>query len=187
LVLVNNQKVALIGHSQGCKFGQYFLHWIEDTIGKEWIDRNVEQFIAVGPPWVGAPKVVRALMTGDSMGLPTQVLLGDKWMVAMSRTFSSCPWLLPFGSLDHCISFKTEGAKHWREVLSKESEVYYFSNLPLTNFDLSNIFVKTFSDFMANFYDNCPYLNQPSTTEAIPRTAQAPYVATLHSIYGKFF
>jgi len=160
---VNNQRVALVGHSQGCKFAQYFLHWAEDHLGKEWIDAHIETVIAIAPPWIGAPKVVRALITGDSLGLPTQVLLGDKWMVAMTRTFSSCPWLLPYGNLDHCIHFKNDGPKHWRDILSKESE--------------------TFNSFMEKYYDSCPYLTQ-TTPDGQPKTLHFPYVRSIHCIYG---
>ena len=129
LVLLNEQKVALIGHSQGCKFCQYFLHWAEDNFGKEWIDNNVQMVIALGPPWTGAPKTVRASLSGDSMGLPTAFLFGDDYLVSMGRTFSSTLWLLPYITHQTCVNINSEDSpmefkpKHWKDVMPSHCEV----------------------------------------------------------------
>ena len=95
LHLANREKVLLMGHSQGGKFIHYFLHWIADNAGRDWIDQHIEGMVGLGIPWTGAPKSLRTIVSGDSMGLPTFFLLGSGYMLSMSRTFSSVPWLFP--------------------------------------------------------------------------------------------
>ena len=36
---------------------QYFLNWAEHNYGREWLSENVHAFLALGPPFLGAPKV----------------------------------------------------------------------------------------------------------------------------------
>eukprot|EP00339_Tiarina_fusa_P013465 CAMPEP_0117017128 /NCGR_PEP_ID=MMETSP0472-20121206/13423_1 /TAXON_ID=693140 ORGANISM="Tiarina fusus, Strain LIS" /NCGR_SAMPLE_ID=MMETSP0472 /ASSEMBLY_ACC=CAM_ASM_000603 /LENGTH=747 /DNA_ID=CAMNT_0004721417 /DNA_START=252 /DNA_END=2492 /DNA_ORIENTATION=+ len=164
---VNEERIALIGHSQGCKFGQYFLHWIEAEIGREWIDKHIQSFIALGAPWAGASKVVRAMISGESMGLPTQFLFGNRFMVALVRSLSSSPWLLPQGDTmnEHFFEEDDENVKkHWEETLPTLCE----------NHDA----------MMENFFTSSPHLFAPVEEGQDLRSLQAPYVENLHCIYG---
>ena len=135
LVELRKEKVALVGHSQGCKFIQFFLHWAETTLGTQWIDDHVELFIALGAPWKGSPKAVRALLTGDSMGVP-QGLYKSEYIHSMMRTFSSVLWLLPWEEHEKCIHLPGESEpKSWKEVLPEHFPVtsrhFPFFPLPL--------------------------------------------------------
>lgn len=40
----------------------YFLQWIAEHHGQEWIDRHVEHLVCLGSPWIGAPKAIRSLV-----------------------------------------------------------------------------------------------------------------------------
>ena len=152
LFLHNEKRVALIGHSQGCKFAQYFLHWAEGVHGKEWIDKHVQMVIALGPPWSGAPKTVRASIAGDSMGLPTFILFGDDYLLAMGRTYSSTLWLLPHLENRRCININSEAApltftkKHWKEVLPEYSEVMHFFYFQEQCKNINPTFIRTSKD-----------------------------------------
>ena len=121
---LNDERVVLIGHSQGCKFGQFFLHWAEEKLGREWTDKHVQSFIPMGAPWAGASKVVRALVSGDSMGLPTAFLFGNRYMVALVRALSGSLWLIPRCESHHYYQEGDEFVKkHWKDVLPEMSEV----------------------------------------------------------------
>ena len=78
-------RVLLLGHSMGNKFIHYFLFWAEANLGRAWIDAHVRCFVAVGAPWIGAAKSLRALLTGDAMGL--DLFLNYDETLAMSRNF----------------------------------------------------------------------------------------------------
>jgi hypothetical protein len=95
----NKSPVVLMGHSMGNRVIQYFLNWVlhtDPTNGRKWISNNgtqhtscmvddhtgvvtlnaergtddtVHTFIAVGAPWLGASKTIRALATGEKFGL----------------------------------------------------------------------------------------------------------------------
>lgn len=91
----NNKRVVLLGHSLGTRVVQYFLRWAADQpdMGREWIDQNVETFIAVGPIFLGAPKTFRAMITGERMGL--EAFLFPEEGVALNRRIGSIPWMFP--------------------------------------------------------------------------------------------
>ena len=104
----NNEKVLLVGHSQGGKFIHYFLYWAEANFGRAWIDENIEGLIGLGIPWLGAPKAIRGVISGDNMGLPTTILLGDGYMLSMCRTYSSVPWLFPLKYHEKCFFIRSD-------------------------------------------------------------------------------
>lgn len=65
-----NMPVVLVSHSMGCKVVHYFFMWLKkQPNGQEWIDKYIHTFFTIGAPWLGAPKVVRALITGERFGL----------------------------------------------------------------------------------------------------------------------
>ena len=55
----NGKKVVLLGHSLGTRVLQYFFRWAveQPSLGRQWISDNVETYLAVGPIFLGAPKV----------------------------------------------------------------------------------------------------------------------------------
>ena len=128
LYAVNGERIAFVAHSAGCKLGQYFLHWMEQIEGRQWIDKHLQTLIAVGPPWLGAPKAIRTILAGDSLGLPTSVVLGNRCMAALFRSFSSSLWMAPFGEIEECCYYrvgKETVQRHWNSVLSEEHQVRF--------------------------------------------------------------
>ncbi|MEH2369705.1 lipase/acyltransferase domain-containing protein [Nostoc sp.] len=86
--------VVIIAHSMGNRVTQYFLEWIKNdpSAGQDWIDQHIERYIAVSPPWIGAPLAIRLLSTDDGFNLGGATLSGIKKAL---QSFSSIPSLLP--------------------------------------------------------------------------------------------
>lgn len=93
--------VVLIAHSMGNRVVQYFLKWLESVnwvqsnASKAWIDKHIERYIAISPPWIGAPQAIYRL-SDSAIVLPaggSQVAL--KGMKDVLQSFSSIPWLFP--------------------------------------------------------------------------------------------
>lgn len=103
----NNLPVAVIAHSMGNRVFHYFLNWIKLKVplcffashfqddGEKWLEDNIHTFIAVGAPWLGAPKSLRGLVTGERMGL--EALLDREEALMWGRTLGSTLCLLPIG------------------------------------------------------------------------------------------
>ena len=84
---------VLFGHSNGNRVIQYFLHWLEGKNGREWIDKHVYGFMAVGAPFLGSAKGIRCLTTGDRMGL--EFFLTESEGKELIRSCGSVPAILP--------------------------------------------------------------------------------------------
>lgn len=89
------KKVVVLGHSMGNRIIQYFLNWAKLNHGQAWIDQNIHTFVAVGAPFLGAPKSVRGLISGDRFGM--DLLLSNREAKGFARTLGSVPGLLPIG------------------------------------------------------------------------------------------
>jgi hypothetical protein len=50
---------------------QYFLRWATQRY-PNFLEENVHAFLALGPPFLGAPKTIRSLIVGDAMGLEVE-------------------------------------------------------------------------------------------------------------------
>ena len=67
----------LLGHSMGCKMGHYFPNWVinngEKSAGltdpQAWLDKHVFSLYAVGGPFLGARAGLKAVLSGDDMGI----------------------------------------------------------------------------------------------------------------------
>jgi len=92
LVADNKQKVVVLAHSLGTRVFHYFLLWIEDTAGRSWIDEKIDLWIPVGPLWLGAPKSIRATVSGERMGL--EDFLYPEEGIELTR-FASSAWMFP--------------------------------------------------------------------------------------------
>ena len=86
--------VVLICHSLGCRTGHYFLNFVRSQQhGEKWLDKHIHTYMPVGAPHLGVPKELRAMISGDKMGL--DAFLSDEEGLAMRRSLGSGPWLLP--------------------------------------------------------------------------------------------
>ena len=71
----NNKKIILIGHSTGCKLISLFINIFrkfsnEGYIEKGWVDKYIKNTIMICPAFDGSPKALKAILSGDSFGLP---------------------------------------------------------------------------------------------------------------------
>ena len=80
-VQANGEKAVFICHSMGNRTAQYFLEWaaVQDPA---WIDQHVHAQLALGGPFLGAPKTVRGLITGDALGLDMFLVMEESIDVA---------------------------------------------------------------------------------------------------------
>ena len=76
----------------GARLFHYFLQWItkQDT---DWADSHVHSFLAINPPFLGAPKVLRTILFGGSFGL--DMFLTAAEMCFINRSCASMPFLFP--------------------------------------------------------------------------------------------
>lgn len=65
----NNEKVVVVAHSMGTIFAKYFLSWVESSIGggrrQGWVDQHIKDIVMIASPFMGVPKVVPALLSGE--------------------------------------------------------------------------------------------------------------------------
>ncbi|KAL6052470.1 DDHD domain-containing protein [Balamuthia mandrillaris] len=96
------QKVVIIAHSMGNRVVSYFLHAMAKT-EKEWLDKHIYAWTAIGAPWLGSPKALRAVISGEKGGL--SAFLSDEEALKLQRSCGSVPWLFPIAPqhyfLDH--------------------------------------------------------------------------------------
>eukprot|EP00466_Bigelowiella_natans_P015608 jgi/Bigna1/67580/fgenesh1_pg.4_\ len=87
--------LMVIGHSMGNPIFRYFEAWIKYTMGegpgKEWLRQNVNTYIAVGAPLLGAQFAVQAAVSGLTFGLP----ISEYDAREMGIGFSSYGMVLP--------------------------------------------------------------------------------------------
>ncbi|GKY96096.1 hypothetical protein MPSEU_000569800 [Mayamaea pseudoterrestris] len=89
----NEIPVVLLCHSLGCRTAHYFLNFCLHHRGQAWIDRYIHTYMPVGAPHLGAPKALRAMVSGDKMGL--DAFLSDEEGLVLGRSFGSGAWLFP--------------------------------------------------------------------------------------------
>ncbi|PKI82533.1 hypothetical protein MVES_003485 [Malassezia vespertilionis] len=62
---VTGKKTVFVSHSMGATVALYFFKWIEEEVGSEWIEKHVESLVSISGTWLGVPKAVAALFTGE--------------------------------------------------------------------------------------------------------------------------
>ena len=87
--------VILVPHSMGVRTAQYFLAHAESHHGREWIDKHVHLLMPLGGPFLGAPKSVRGLLSGERLGL--EAFLSEDDGLALARHIGATPFLFPVG------------------------------------------------------------------------------------------
>lgn len=83
----------------GNRVTHYFCRFMEKTAGREWMSKYVDNWLAIGPLWLGAPKLLRAMITGDRMGL--EAFLFPHEGILLGRSIGSGPWMFPYRTDDH--------------------------------------------------------------------------------------
>eukprot|EP01119_Soliformovum_irregulare_P025709 TRINITY_DN9597_c0_g1_i3.p1 TRINITY_DN9597_c0_g1~~TRINITY_DN9597_c0_g1_i3.p1 ORF type:complete len:451 (+),score=106.59 TRINITY_DN9597_c0_g1_i3:83-1435(+) len=174
----NGRPVLIIAHSMGNRVVQYFFNWLKWTRGETdataWIKCYVHTFFAVGPPWLGAPKIGRALISGEAMGLDH--FLFGKERLRLARSCGSIGCLLPI-----------ERSKF---VMNEIESFYYlkkkgedqFQPCPLKDLLQSCDAQRTVECVDKNFMNNPLY---GSRSEDQPMSIlEAPPVERLFALYG---
>ncbi|KAH3744198.1 Lecithin:cholesterol/phospholipid:diacylglycerol acyltransferase [Pelomyxa schiedti] len=105
-----DHKVVLITHSMGANILLHFLKWVESPLGGRggptWVNDHVQSVVAIGPPWLGSPKVIPPILSGE-MSEATRILgpltvMFDKFFskqqrMQLFRSWGSLGSLLPRG------------------------------------------------------------------------------------------
>ncbi|UJR26566.1 hypothetical protein I4U23_007887 [Adineta vaga] len=121
----HGEKVALLTHSMGANYVLYFLRWVAENAGDQWIDDNVATFLNVGGPLLGTPKAFSAVLSGE---MKDTSVLGDLGrnilgkvvgkLVVFPRFFralGSVPSMFPRGGSDvwnECYGVDKDPMKH---------------------------------------------------------------------------
>eukprot|EP00947_MAST-08B_sp_MAST-8B-sp1_P004727 g4727.t1 len=95
------RKVALVGHSMGCRTIVYFTRWVERSPagkargGRAWLDANVESIATMGGPFLGAAGSARAKLFGERTHSPADYFLSAQFLMVLFRSLGSLPFLFP--------------------------------------------------------------------------------------------
>jgi len=166
---------------------QYFLNWVKDgngppaetgEQGQDWIDRFIYSFIAVGPPFLGAPKALRSTASGDRLGL--EGFLSEQEGLTFGRTIGTGAFLYPVGDeyflkntpfTTFFYLTKTEGA---------EKKLADFQALSAEE-GLLEAGAQIQVNWLKNYYQDNPYYGGAKGQE---RVLSAPPVKRMYAIYG---
>ncbi len=108
MVRRRGKRATLIAHSMGCLVSFYFLNWAraQPGVGQRWIDANVGNVVNIGAPWLGVPKTVSSLISGEmkdtadlspALRFFQQKLLSSHDLLRLLRSFGSLPSMWPKG------------------------------------------------------------------------------------------
>jgi hypothetical protein len=81
-------KVILSTNDEILSVFQYFLNYAKKYYGQDWIDKYVHTFYAVGAPFLGATKILRAVVSGERFGL--DFFLSTSEAIKFARTVGTC-------------------------------------------------------------------------------------------------
>ncbi|KAL4088137.1 hypothetical protein PRIC1_012564 [Phytophthora ramorum] len=147
------RKVMLVTHSYATQVFFHFLKWVEsDNGGKggdQWVENNVEAFVNIAGPTLGAVKTISALMSGEMKDTAElgglSKFLGYFFSVSartqLARSWSSVFSMLPIG-----------GDRIWGTAVSAPDDVVAAS--PLSTGKNSTIDPKKVKDHVARFGSN---------------------------------
>ncbi|BAZ20520.1 hypothetical protein NIES4073_13960 [Kalymmatonema gypsitolerans NIES-4073] len=175
--------IVLIAHSMGNRVVQYFLKWIETNASEGWVDKYIERYIAISPPWIGAPQAIYRL-SDSPIVLPTgksQVAL--KGMKDVLQSFSSIPWLLPLQDQ----YFNTESFGYYKDGEFYEQDLSRYRAITmqetLVKVDAQNTTLK----YQTDFYQNDPLITDQTAKKIGSELIKCPAVNKLDVIYSTGF
>ena len=100
------EKVVIMSHSMGGTVVVYFLNWVENDAGKDWVEKHIHSFVNIAGKLLGVPKAVPALLSGelkDTAALLSQLgellerYFGKRLRKNLWNTWGSLFGLLPKG------------------------------------------------------------------------------------------
>ncbi|KAJ4822766.1 hypothetical protein Tsubulata_004160 [Turnera subulata] len=90
----------VFAHSLGNHVFRYFLEWLKLEIApkhyNQWLDEHIHAYFAVGAPLLGSIEAVKAILFGNTFGLP----FSEATARLMFNSFGSALWMAPFSK--HC-------------------------------------------------------------------------------------
>lgn len=126
-----NRKVLFVAHSMGNPTLVNFFNLQTE----EWKNKHVKMWAAIAPVFMGAPKSLKGLISGENDGIP-RILVGMIQMRTLLRTFPSSYYLIPSIPADHPDSWPAE----FRTIVQTDSKNYTISTEDLSElFDLMEI------------------------------------------------
>ncbi|MCP6758467.1 MAG: hypothetical protein NHB32_06770 [Fischerella sp. CENA71] len=182
--------VVLIAHSMGNRLVQYFLNWIEKEQSNgslDWINKYIHRYIAISPPWLGAPQAIYRLSDSPIL-LPAgaEKQIGLKGMKNVLQSFSSIPWLLPVTE-NHYKYFNTPSFGYYKENRYNTDDISKYE--PITvKYTLEQAEAqKTTLAHLANFYKDDSLITDATTGIIGSELIKCPNVNKLDVIYSTGF
>ena len=86
-----HQKINVVGHSLGCSLLNIFLN----TRPLTWKQQYINQFFSVSPAYDGAPKGLRACLSGENFGLPANFFGENRIWRTAQRKMAGILFTLP--------------------------------------------------------------------------------------------
>ncbi|WFD32802.1 phospholipid:diacylglycerol acyltransferase [Malassezia sp. CBS 17886] len=114
--LMFKEKTVVVTHSMGATVGHYFLKWVEQEAGSEWVDTHIEAIVNIAGPMLGVPKAMGTLMTGEMRESVDVPLLLSRML---ERFFSAAERTALFRSWAGAASMLMKGGDHvWGNLTS---------------------------------------------------------------------
>eukprot|EP01052_Picozoa_sp_SAG31_P006807 SAG31_NODE_317_length_17813_cov_5.788585_14_plen_463_part_00 len=110
----------------------YFSHWVvcnppasapTAANGATWLAKYLHGILPIGGPFLGAPKSLRAVLSGDTMGL--DMFLNDEEMLTLNRGLAGSCFLLPEGPLRRSRFFDPVYVKQEGVLLIEISHAFF--------------------------------------------------------------
>ena len=139
-------------------------------------NKKVEMWIAVGAPFLGAPKAVRGTVTGDRLGLDT--FINETEGLLWGRSLGSTPWLFPNSKLVY-------PNDNYEPIMARTEETLRSNNPIYRAVSLQQILVESGASNCKNWHENY-YLNNPLYGKAMgyETVLSAPPIDKIIHIYG---
>ena len=74
---IAGEKVVLVTHSMGGNLMYYFFQWVQEHRSPGWVDEHVHSLVSIAAPFLGTPKGVSALLSGEAKDTAEMGLLGS--------------------------------------------------------------------------------------------------------------
>eukprot|EP00123_Amoebidium_parasiticum_P016239 comp23349_c0_seq1/m.38544 comp23349_c0_seq1/g.38544 ORF comp23349_c0_seq1/g.38544 comp23349_c0_seq1/m.38544 type:complete len:510 (-) comp23349_c0_seq1:382-1911(-) len=98
--------VRFVTHSLG---GPYMLHFLNHYVDQPWKDKHIDTFFSIGAPWAGSFTALRAIVSGESEGLPGH----DSEFVGVEQLMGGMLWSIPAHRLEGNRKFMQVGGKEY--------------------------------------------------------------------------
>jgi len=90
-VKANGKRAVVVSHSLGCPTMLFFFRRF---VSEEWRTANIEAWVALSGPWLGAARQASSYTGGDTLGLPTWLVPHD-YVKPVQVNATSGVWLSP--------------------------------------------------------------------------------------------